>query len=734
MRFLPVRGCAAVLPVLNAALMHAFEAQTLPPPPASPPSTIYYEYDAEGNWTRMIQGPGVPGFNFATQASYDALNRRKDITNAKTGKIQFGYDGLDRAVKVTDPRNLITQYPRNGLGDAMQLISPDTGTANHTYDAAGNLKTRIDSRGVLASYSYDAENRLTQVIYSQSGQNQSLSWQYDLAGVPYSIGRMGQANHGSGSTAYRYDAFGRLITKTQQVSAAAGANAAALTHSVGYEYDAVGRISGINYPSGAKLVISYSGGQMSAIALAKNATSTAEPLVSQIQWQPFGPVKSWQWELTSGQQLHERTYDTAGRLVRYRLADVVRDLTYDAADRITGYQHKDAASAAALPALDQFFGYDELGRLTGVTTANANWTIGYDANGNRTGVTLNGSTSSYTTQSTSNRLQSISNPARSFGYDASGNTTADGNYTATYDLAGRLTTLTKAGVTTTYAYDNHGQRVRKFSSTGAGSTVIFVHGQDGQLLGEYDSAGQVIREYVWLGSTPVAVFTPDAANPGGGPIAYFIHADHIDTPRVVVDRSNTVRWRWLAEPFGTTAAETNPSGAGAFAFNLRFPGQYLDQESGLHYNYFRDYDASIGRYVQSDPIGLAGGINTYAYVKGNPLSWVDPNGLYEIPIIDGFIRDFYMGKEIACLEDAKQQWADWLRETNNTPLSQMRPSDWYIQSRAPAEIAQLAIRQGGIIGGTAAKTTLVPSGVTGKNPNPQLGIGLMGAGYVCGCK
>lgn len=156
--------------------------------------------------------------------------------------------------------------------------------------------------------------------------------------------------------------------------------------------------------------------------------------------------------------------------------------------------------------------------------------------------------------------------------------------------------------------------------------------------------------------------------------------------------------------------------------------QYTGRENDgteLQFNRARYYHPQLGRFISEDPIRLAGGYNQYAYVGGNPLSYVDPYGLYEIPIIDGFIRDFYAGKEVACLERAKQQWADWLRESNNTPLSQMRPSDWYIQGHAPAEIAQLAIRQGTLIGGAAAETTLVPRGITGRSPNPQLGIGLM---------
>ena len=312
-----------------------------------------------------------------------------------------------------------------------------------------------------------------------------------------------------------------------------------------------------------------------------------------------------------------------------RLGSVFRDLRYDEADRITSYTHWLIATGAAQSELDQSFGYDELGRLKSVSRGGSNWTINYDANGNRTGVTLNGVTSTYTTAATSNRLTGTTNPARSFGYDEAGNTEQDTvrAFTATYDLAGRLATLTKGGVTTRYAYDSFGRRVRKHGSTGAASTVIFMYGLDGQLLGEYDAAGVALREYVWLGGTPVAMFTPDPANAANPPLVYYIDADHLNTPRVIVDKNDKRRWRWLAEPFGTTAPETNPEGLGVFTQNLRFPGQYADVESGLFYNYFRDYDSSIGRYTTSDPIGLAGGINTFSYVSNSPLIYVDQRGL-----------------------------------------------------------------------------------------------------------
>lgn len=631
-------GVAGAMALALTTWSCASHAATLPPPPVSPAPVTDYEYDANGNPTKVIKAKGVSGFGFATSNSYDPLDRVKSNTDARSGVTTLGYDGQDQIKQVKDPRNLITSYQRNGLGDLTQLSSPDTGAANSTYDAAGNLLTRTDSRGVLGSYGYDAMNRMTSAVFSKAGQaSPTYGWTYDQTGgdFTYAIGRLTTATSPDATTKYGYDALGRLVTSIQTVGTT--------SRTTRYGYDGAGHVTSLTYPSGRVVTITYANGLPSSISVASSSTGTVQPVISQIKWEPFGGASGWLMHQTSGTKAQERVYDPYGRLVRYPLGKVIRDLTYDAADRIVSYTHLDAATGqvtAEAQALNQSFSYDETGRLTGISTPLSTWTIGYDANGNRTGVTLNGTARAYTTDVASNRLSSISNPTRSFGYDAAGNTLTDTGiaYTATYRLDNRLGTLAKGGLTTTYLYDAGGQRVRKEHSAGMRE---FVYDQEGRLLGEYSAAGAV-QEFVWLGGMPVAVLAG-----ASGTTVLHVYADHLGAPRVLSDASDAIRWRWISEPFGSIAPETAPTaGLSAVTFNLRFPGQFFDSESGLSYNYFRDYDGTTGRYVQSDPIGLAGGsLTTYGYVNGNPLRFSDPYGLWGMDDVYGAVYDWTGGWE-----------------------------------------------------------------------------------------
>jgi len=187
---------------------------------------------------------------------------------------------------------------------------------------------------------------------------------------------------------------------------------------------------------------------------------------------------------------------------------------------------------------------------------------------------------------------------------------------------------------TRYQYNGRGERVLKYRLPAA--PFYAVYDSAGQVLGDYDTAGansELRKEIIWLDDTPIAVIHEKGAIPSGGDYA-FIHTDHLNTPRALVkgpsDKgSGDVIWRWRQgqDAFGEQTAEQDPDGDSAnYDFRLRFPGQQYDSESGLHYNYFRDYESASGRYLQSDSIGLAGGSATYAYVGSAPILFSDETG------------------------------------------------------------------------------------------------------------
>lgn len=553
--------------------------------------TTTYGYDTNGN----LQSVNAPLSRNSTNG-YDELNRLAQMTDPGTGITAYRYDATDNLTQVTDPRSLVTGYQYNGFGDVKQLTSPDTGTTNNTFDSGGNLSTKTDARADVATYLYDALNRVTSAAYKHSSTtDQTYLYTYD-AGTN-GKGRLTGASDAAHSMTWAYDALGRVVSKGQTVGT--------IAKSVGYAYTS-GDVTTLTTPSGQTITYSYANNQVTGITV--NSTT----LLAGVTYEPFGPVRGWTW---GNSTTEVRLHNTDGNPSQISAIES-SSYGYDNAYRITGITN------ASNSALSWTYGYDVLDRMTSAskTGTTQGWT--YDANGNR--LTQTGTVAGiYTPATTSNRLNSITGtPARTYTHDATGNVSGYGTITYAYWFSGRMKTATVSGTATSYSYNALGQRTKK--SGGAGGTVYFVYDETGHLLGEYSSTGALVQETVWMGDTPVATIRPS----GSTVAIYYVHADHLNAPRMVTRPSdNKIAWRWDTDPFGTAAPNENPQALGTFKYNLRYPGQYFDVETGLFYNVFRDYDPQTGRYVESDPIGLAGGVDTYSYVRDSPVNSSDPTGL-----------------------------------------------------------------------------------------------------------
>ena len=202
--------------------------------------------------------------------------------------------------------------------------------------------------------------------------------------------------------------------------------------------------------------------------------------------------------------------------------------------------------------------------------------------------------------------------------------------TFTYSDANRMNTVKQGNATLeSYGYNHRGERVLRTPAGGAAQITLY--DEAGQWLGNYSATGQAQQQAIWLDNYPVALINMPAT---GVPELAYVQPDHLGTPRVVIDPARDVAiWEWSnkSEVFGNQIPSTDPDGDGvAFELALRFPGQQATDASGLFYNYQREYDPAVGRYSQSDPIGLEGGISTFSYVGSRPTFSIDPQGLQVI--------------------------------------------------------------------------------------------------------
>ncbi|MBL0039207.1 MAG: hypothetical protein IPP36_12280 [Nitrosomonadales bacterium] len=282
------------------------------------------------------------------------------------------------------------------------------------------------------------------------------------------------------------------------------------------------------------------------------------------------------------------------------------------------------------------------------TTATAhNQSYAYDATGNRkqrnTYDTVNGieqrtAIQTLTTAADSNRMLQNDSWTMTLS-DAAGNTLRQSqNLVYAYNGQGRLNEVRNpTNLYANYSYNALGQRTLKrvFSANNAvTATYSYLYGADGQLFGQktYSSTGKPSKAqyWVWLDGQPIAGIELEYT--GKGAVSktsqYYLHSDHLNTPRMATNQNQALLWSWNSDAFGTGSVNEDAHGnKPSLDMPLRFPGQIYDAHTAMNYNYFRDYDPNTGRYIQSDPIGLKGGINTYNYVGGNPISKIDPLGL-----------------------------------------------------------------------------------------------------------
>ncbi len=477
---------------------------------------------------------------------------------------------------------------------------------DYTYYPNGLLNTVKDAKDQTTTYSYDGAGRLTGVLYAD-GKTDTFG--YDAAGNMTSYAKIGV----SGTIAY--DELHRKTAET--------VNYGTFSKTFSYTYDASGNKQSFTTPEGA--VYSY--------GYAKNNQPTS--IIYHVGQDP-----AVEKQITFA-------YDR-GRLAQTTFpGGITSDYGYNDASWLSGITTKTGAATLASSQYD----FDNVGNITANTTEAGGHGYGYDPTYQVTSATHPAlPAESFSYDAVGNRTMSgyshdanngmLTGGGATFGLDANGNTVTKtvGNAITTYgyNSADRLASVQLPGGTiATYTYDPFGRRIRKTvtPTQGEADVTYYLYSDEG-LIGEYDAGGNLKKGYGWK---------PDGIW-GTGPLFmtqngsyYFYHNDHLGTPQKMTDEAGTIVWSATYSAFGKATVA-----AGSIENNLRFPGQYADAETNLHYNWNRYYDPGVGRYVEKDPIGFAAGeVNLHRYVQNNSLNISDPEGLIAPQLIGGAIGAIY---------------------------------------------------------------------------------------------
>ena len=567
-------------------------------------STWRILYDNESNITATTDPAGN-----VDMMQYDGIDRQTGHVHRLNGNTSYEYDKLNRLVKVTAPTGIVTSYEYDAIGRRIVEHSSDRGTTRYGYDLANNMVERTTARGIIETYSYDQLERPVSEKYpnSHAGKNENVTYSYD--DCTFGTGMLCRVQDESGTTMYSYDAFGNTTSMEH--------TELGVSYTTSYAWDKEDKLSQITLPSGR--IVTYSRDSVRRVSgISTTVNGTSQNIVSNISYRADNMMLG----CTYGNGLTDsRSYDLQGRLLTQRLSGTGGTID----QRSYSYDVKSNITAINVNGRNLAYSYDALDRLTSETEGQDDDTsYSYDLNHNRLQKSGDDTTEAYRYQEAANRLlqrneigQSLSAPEADVRYE--------------YNDAGRQWRYYEADtLVAEYIYNAEGQRTRKllYDAEGAATQTIIYHWFMDMLVAETTATGELIRDYIpGTSYMPVAqVDVYQSTDRDSTEQVSYLYADHLDTPRLATNSDQAVVWRWDSDAFGggepmATTGQQNT------VINLRFPGQYHDTESGLHYNYYRVYHSSAGRYLSSDPIGLDGGTNTYVYADSNPVIYFDPNGL-----------------------------------------------------------------------------------------------------------
>jgi len=551
-----------------------------------------YGYDDEGNVTSVTDYE-----SHTTTYNYDPLNRPISATQPGDITTGYGYDTQSNLTSVTDAKNQVTSFIYDDMGKLVSTTSPDTGIKTYVYDEAGNTVSKIDANGITVGYTYDDLNRLINVNFPDSAQNITYTYDTGTNGIGRSTGMVDP----SGTVSFSYDSRGRLTGKTSIING--------LTYNITSTFTPGNRVSSFTYPSGRSIDYTRNAlGRWDTVTTTYNSSTIT--LASNLSYRPFGIPNGM--NTGSGGSVSNVSGECDCLTISNPGQPMEQTYTYDHNSNLKTIRGTNT------PWYNQDFSYDALNRLTDATGAYGSINYTYDNVGNRLTRTIGSQTETYTYITGTNKLYQVTGTADpvTYTYDANGNITGFNNKTLIYNQNNRLIRVEEnSDILGEYKYNGLGQRAIKEAD---GVITVFHYDNYGKLIAESLADGTITAEYLYMGKIRMAKV--DVAT---GAIYYYLN-DRLGTPQILTDDTGKVVWEAEYKPFGEADVNQNSE----VVNNIRLPGQYFDQETGLHYNYHRYYDPMTGRYLTPDPIGLAGDIHLFSYVSNNPVMNIDPLGLF----------------------------------------------------------------------------------------------------------